>query len=490
MNIFLLIINSFKNFYNIENIFMFAPEIFLSLGITFIFVKNIFFNFSNANNSVNKLCLVFLFITLLLTLSFNLNDLGFLKLSNALFFYNNLKVIIIICSIFIFLIAKSHSNFDKAYLFKFYILCMLSTLGMLIIVSSKNLISLYLAIELHMIPIYFLCKSNKLNIKSSLMLIKFFSTGFLSSIVILFGMFLIYGHSSFSNFNDIKSLFITQIDNEILIGFIILLFGIIFKMFLTPNYMSLPDLFESSPIPTSLFIATSSFLSFIGALSLCTFSFMDGDILNWKRIFLILSVFSIFTGALGMFLQKNIKSFLGYFCIASAGYILLSVSLMSHIKFENILLYLMNYVFLLFGFFLIIILLKKDGKSIKNFNDLSDLSSSEPLISLALLIFLFSMSGIPPFSGFFSKWFVFISVIENNNIFISLLVILSSFLIIFSCLKIINIMYFKRSEFLFYVEKNNLLKFLMLLCLTINSFMFIIISPLFDEIMNFSYSLF
>ena len=160
------------------------------------------------------------------------------------------------------------------------------------------------------------------------------------------------------------------------------------------------------------------------------------------------------------------------------------------IRFENIIVYLMTYVFLLFGLFLIIILLKKDKKPIQNLSDLSDLSSSEPLISLTLLIFLFSMSGIPPFAGFFSKWLVFLSVIENNNIYILLLVILSSFLITFSCLKIIKIMYFEISDSQFIVEKNTQLKFIMFLCLILNIFMFIAISPLVDVIMNVSNSIF
>ena len=145
---------------------------------------------------------------------------------------------------------------DGLYFFEFHVLCLISILGIFIIFSSKNLFSLYLAIELQMIPIYFLCKLNKVNNKSSEILNKFFLTGIVSSIIILFGMFLIFSHSSFINFNDLKSLFISQTNNEMLIGFNILLIGIFLKIFLPPFYISLADLLEYFPIPIGLFIAT------------------------------------------------------------------------------------------------------------------------------------------------------------------------------------------------------------------------------------------
>ena len=480
MNYFSLIIDFFKNFYYFENAIIFIPEIFLLLGIAFIIINNIFFDFSNVNHSINKFCIVFLFIILLLFALLNLENLGFPELTETLFFYNNLKIIIILCTIFIFFIAKLNSKMDGLYVVEFHVLCLISILGIFIIFSSKNLFSLYLAIELQMIPIYFLCKLNKVNNKSSEILNKFFLTGIVSSIIILFGIFLIFSHSSFINFNDLKSFFISQTNNEMLIGFNILLIGIFLKIFLPPFYISLPDLLESFPIPIGLFIATTSFMSILGIVLLYTFNLMDGDTLNWKIMLLILSISSIFIGSIGIFINKNINRFLGNFCIVNFGYILLAVSLMSEIKVYNIFLYLIIYILLLFGIFSIFILLKKDGEPIQHLSDLSNLSSSQPFISLTLLVFLFSMSGIPPFAGFFSKWLILFSLIENNNFYILFSVMLSSSLVIFSCLKIVKIIYFEMSEFEFIFEKKSWLKFIILLCLFINFLMFIVISPLVD----------
>ena len=478
MNYFLLIIDFFKNFYYFENAIIFIPEIFLLLGIAFIIINNVFFDFSNVNRSINKFCIVFLFIILLLFTLLNIENLGFPELTETLFFYNNLKIIIILCTIFIFFIAKLNSKIDRFYFVEFHVLCLISILGIFIIFSSKNLFSLYLAIELQMIPIYFLCKLNKVNNKSSEILNKFFLTGIVSSIIILFGMFLIFSHSSFINFNDIKSLFISQTNNEMLIGFNILLIGIFLKIFLPPFYISLPDLLESFPIPIGLFIATTSFISILGIVLLYTFNLMDGDTLNWKIMLLILSISSIFIGSIGMFINKNINRFFGNFCIVNFGYILLAVSLMSEIKVYNIFLYLIIYILLLFGIFSIFILLKKDGEPIQHLSDLSDLSSSQPFISLTLLVFLFSMSGIPPFAGFFSKWLILFSLIENDNFYILFSVMLSSFLVILSCLKIVKIIYFEKSEFEFIFEKKSWLKSIIFICLLINFLMFIVLSPL------------
>ena len=480
MNYFLLIIDFFKNFSYFENAIIFIPEIFLLLGIAFIIINKVFFDFSNVNHSINNFCIVFLFIILLLFLSLNFKNLGFPELTEILFFYNNLKIIITLCTIFIFFIAKLNSKIDRFYFVEFHVLCLISILGIFIIFSSKNLFSLYLAIELQMIPIYFLCKLNKVNNKSSEILNKFFLTGIVSSIIILFGIFLIFSHSSFINFNDLKSFFISQTNNEMLIGFNILLIGIFLKIFLPPFYISLPDLLESFPIPIGLFIATTSFMSILGIVLLYTFNLMDGDTLNWKIMLLILSISSIFIGSIGMFINKNINRFLGNFCIVNFGYILLAVSLMSEIKVYNIFLYLIIYILLLFGIFSIFILLKKDGEPIQHLSDLSNLSSSQPFISLTLLVFLFSMSGIPPFAGFFSKWLILFSLIENNNFYILFSLMLSSSLVILSCLKIVKIIYFEMSEFVFIFEKKSWLKFIILLCLFINFLMFIVISPLVD----------
>jgi len=153
---------------------------------------------------------------------------------------------------------------------------------------------------------------------------------------------------------------------------------------------------------------------------------------------------------------------------------------MSEIKFYNIFLYLIIYILLLFGVFSIFILLKKDGEPIQYLSDLSDLSFSQPFISLSLLVFLFSMSGIPPFAGFFSKWLILFSLIENDNFYILFSIMLSSFLVILSCLKIVKIIYFEKSEFEFFFERKPWLKFIILLCLFINFLMFIVLSPLVD----------
>ena len=473
----------------VEGGFIFFPEIFLFLSIIIIFIKYFFSISNDFNNLVNKFCLMGLFITLLIMILINFESLGFPYLTKLSFFHNNLKVIIITCSIIVFLIFKSSVDLDKTYFLKFHVLCMLSTLGMLIVVTSTNFISLFLALELQMIPIYILCNLNQINSKSFNLSIKFFLVYFLSSLFILFGMLMIYEYSSLIAFKDIISVYKAELNSQILIGFLFLFSGIIFKIFSTIFYLSIPDLFDSIPIPIALFIMTSSFVSFAGILLLCTFNFMDGNVLIWKRTILTLSILTMFIGSFGMFLQKKIKRFLGFFSIASAGFVFLEISLMSSKGFEKILLYLITYVLLLFGIFSTIILLKKDGKPIEYLLDLSNLSTTKPFISLTLLVFLFSMSGIPPFGGFFSKWILLSSFIESNNIYILLSVVLSSFLVTFSCLKIIKIIYFENSEFQFNIDYNSHLKLIILLCIIINAFMFVFISFLFD-IINVSNSIF
>ena len=480
---FFLNLDFFNFFITLDRFFIIIPEILVFCIIVFMLIINFFSNSNYSNNLLNKFCSFSLLLIIIFMISFNFLGLDFSYLSKDILYYYYIKIIIIGCSIIVFLFFELENSIKKTFRFKFYLLCMLSLLGMLNLISCNNLISFYISIELQLIPIYILCSTNISNIKlhersNDLFIIV------LSSIVILLGIILIYAYSSYVRFDDIKLLLNSKISNQILISIVILLSGIVLKIYSTSSYSSFSNLIETTPIPIILFIGTSSFSAFVGAILLFTFNFMEEYLLIWNRSFLFLSIFLILTGALGVFIQKNIKRFLGYFSILSAGYFLLAIYLNSHNGFESVLLYLINYVFLLFGFFVIIILLKKDGEFIINVSDLSGLSSSQPFFSLTLLVLLFSMCGIPPFLGFFSKWFILSSVLQMNNIYISFTVILSSLLVTFSCFKIIKIMYFNTSNFVFKIENNIKLKYIMFVSLIINSFIFLMMSPLIDLIIN------
>lgn len=470
----------------LEYFYLATPEIFLFFSVLLLIPLNLyFFKNENLKNSTN-----FSFFSIIVT--------GFLimiipndgKAFNDLFlisdFQKYVKLLILLTVIFVLLISKNKSILEGINFPEFNVLILLSTIGMLFAVSANNLMLLFLSIELQALPVYILCALRRNDIKSSEAGLKYFILGALSSGLLLYGMSLIFGFTGSLNYIDILN-YTKNINIGLSFGLVFIVSGLAFKISAAPFHMWAPDVYQGSPTPITLFIASAPKITSISILCILTYQVFKNISLYWNDLIIVLSLASIIVGSIGALIQSSLKRLLAYSSIAHIGFILIGVVSFSKSGIEGVMFYLTVYLFLLVGIFSVILSLKKDNRPIDMINDLKGLSKNYPFLSVSLLIFMFAMAGIPPLSGFFSKWFVFYSAIESSNYTLAIIGIVFSVVAAFYYLKIIKIMFFEVSDDNVILDQDFHLKIILFICVIFTSFIFLFIPILKNYIFNSVY---
>ncbi len=458
----------------IDGLLIAIPEIFLFCSILALIPINLFYFKKKIFKNSSKYSCFSVVITLILI--FIVPNYG--TAFNQLYFISDyqkyVKVLILLSILFSLIIAKNKSEIEGINYPEFNYLILLSTCGMLLVISSNNLITLYLALELQALPIYILCSLRKNDIKSSEAGLKYFLLGALSSGFLLFGISLIYGFSGSLYFNEIMQHTIKS-NLGLNFGLIFLISGIAFKISAAPFHMWSPDVYEGSPTPVTLLIASAPKITAIGVLIILTYNVFKNVNENWNDLIIVLSLSSMIVGSIGAVVQSKIKRLLAYSGISHIGFMLVGIVSFSSSGLEGVLFYLTIYLFLLVGVFTVILSLKKDNQPIEFISDLKGLSNNYPFLSISLLIFMFAMAGIPPLSGFFSKWFVFYAAVKNEFYILPIIGVIFSVISAFYYLKIIRTMFFEISDSEIILEQNLELKSLLYICLifTCVAFLFI-----------------
>ncbi len=470
-------------FNGIDRFFLAIPEIFLFCSILFLIPINLFFFKTKVFKSSSKYSYIVIIITLILLLLLPSNGSAF----NQLFFTDEyqkyIKSLILLTVFFILIISKNKSEIEGINFPEFNILILLSTCGMMMVVSSNNLITLYLSLELQALPIYILCALRKNDMRSAESSLKYFLLGALSSGFLLFGTSLIYGFTGYLNFEDILN---NTIDTNIGLNFglIFLISGIAFKISAAPFHMWAPDVYQGSPTPITLLISSAPKIASVSVLAILTYNVFKNIHENWNDLIIVLCLSSMIVGSIGAVIQSNLKRLLAYSSISHMGFILLGLVSFSNAGLESIMFYLTIYLFLLVGVFSIILSLKKDNQTVEVLSDLKGLSNDYPFLSISLLIFMFSMAGIPPLSGFFSKWFVFYAAVESGYYTLAIVGVVFSVISAFYYLKIIKIMFFEISENEVAIDQNFELKTVLYICLVVTCLTFLFLPLLQNTILK------
>ena len=326
---------------------------------------------------------------------------------------------------------------------EYQVLIMLATLGMLLMISANDLISLYMGLELQSLPLYVIAAINTRSLKSSEAGLKYFLLGALSSGMLLYGSSLIYGFTGFTNFDQISS-FIEQngATPGIIVGVVFLISGLAFKISAAPFHMWTPDVYEGAPTPvTALFAIVPKIAAITLLLNVTHFLFADIRF-EWMQVIIAISVASMVIGAFGAIMQKDLKRMMAYSSIAHMGYALAGIAAGSQQGAAGVLIYMTTYIFMGAGTFSIILMLRRDGLPVHKLYDLSGLASTHPFWAFGLLIFMFSMAGIPPLAGFFAKWYVFLAAVNAGLIPLAIIGVITSVIGAFYYLRIIKLMYF------------------------------------------------
>ncbi len=363
-------------------------------------------------------------------------------------FSSFMKVLILmgsVISIFLSLNYLENNNMNR---FEFPILILFSTLGMMIMLSANDLMTLYMGLELQSLPLYILAAFKRDNLKSSEAGIKYFVLGALSSGLLLYGISLIYGFTGTTSFETLSQTFASDenISIAVIVGLVFIISGLIFKISAVPFHMWTPDVYEGSPTATTAFFAIVPKIAAMGLIIRILFGAFADLIEQWQQIIVLVSILSMLVGAFAGIVQDNIKRLMAYSSIGHIGYALVGVAAGSIDGVRGVIIYLTIYMIMSAGVFAVILSMKKNDRMVENISDLSGISKSNPAMALLMTILMFSMAGIPPVAGFFGKLFIFQAAVESGLYTLAVIGVLTSVVAAFYYLRIIKVMYFDAFE--------------------------------------------
>ncbi len=441
---------------NLELVF---PEIFLSLSIMFILILGVFKK--NSSILIHNISLIILLIVSVITLNETLGIEKKLLFNESIiidYLSSFMKIITLLAAFLVLVISSNYLKTFKIFKIEYPILILSSVLGMMIMISSNDLIVFYMGLELQSLALYVLATFNRDQLKSSEAGLKYFVLSALSSGLLLYGCSLIYGFTGSTNFNIIAEQ-LNSSDYAISFGIVFILVGIAFKISAVPFHMWAPDVYEGSPTSVTLFF---SIVPKIAALTIFI-RFLYVPFLNlidqWQMILIFLSIASMLFGAIAAIGQTNLKRLIAYSSIGHIGYTLAGLATGSNDGIQSSVIYISIYIFMNLGLFSCLLMLKRNNMYFEDIDDLSGLSKNHPLLSLSLLIILFSLAGIPPLAGFFAKFYIFKSVLEQSMYFLAIVGLLSTVVAAFYYLRIIKIMYFDKEKEKYDTDHSLWLKF-------------------------------
>jgi len=330
---------------------------------------------------------------------------------------------------------------------EYSLLILLALVGMMLMISADNLISLYMAIELQSLPLYVVAAMRTNSLRSSEAGLKYFLLGALSSGMLLYGASLVYGFAGSTDFSAISAALAGRdLPPVFIIGMVFMVSGLAFKVSAAPFHMWTPDVYEGSPTLVTALFAIAPKVAAISLIMRLTYGAFGGIADQWSQVLVALSIASMVIGALGAIMQSNIKRMMAYSSIAHMGYALAGLAAGSPDGATGVMIYMTGYVFMGAGTFSIILLMRRDQAEATRIIDLKGLSRTHPMLALGLLVMMFSMAGIPPLAGFFGKWYVFFAAVNAGLVPLAVIGVLMSVVGAFYYLRIIKIMYFEDIE--------------------------------------------
>jgi proton-translocating NADH-quinone oxidoreductase chain N len=379
---------------------------------------------------------------------------GTIAFNNLLLFDNFtilIKSVILLSTIIALILALDYSKFENLNCFEYVILMILAVTGMMLVVSSHDLIAMYLAIELQSFCMYIIAALKRNSEFSTEAGLKYFILGAFSSGLLLFGCSLVYGFTGTTNYQQLFQIFSTidktvdiEVSNAIILGVLFILIGMLFKLSAAPFHLWTPDVYEGAPTSVTAFFAIVPKIAILG-LVVRLFSYVFyGLLLPWQEILILCSILSMIIGTLGALWQNKIKRLLAYSGIGHIGYMLIGISTGSIEGIYATFFYVIIYIIMTVATFTILLSIRKQGNlsKLKYINDLSGLFISNPQLAFSFSIIMFSMCGIPPLAGFFSKMFVFISAINMEMYFLAIIGVMTSVAASFYYIRIIKLMFF------------------------------------------------
>ena len=326
--------------------------------------------------------------------------------------------------------------------FEYPVLVVLSTLGMMLLISAASLISLYLGLELMSLALYVLAAFHRDDSRASEAGLKYFVLGALSSGMLLYGASLVYGFAGTVTFSGIAAAVQGHAQIGIVFGLVFLSAGLAFKMSTVPFHMWTPDVYEGAPTPVTAFFATAPKMAAVAITLRVMMTAFPGIVPQWQQLIVFISIASMALGSFAAIGQTNIKRLMAYSAIGHMGFALVGLAAGTEAGVYGVLIYISIYLVMTLGTFAAIMAMRRDGQDIETMADLAGLGQTRPAMAIFLAMLMFSLAGIPPLAGFFAKFYVFQAAVQANLYGLAVLGVLSSVVAAYYYLRIVKMMYF------------------------------------------------
>ncbi len=354
------------------------------------------------------------------------------------------KILVLAGSALTIVMARGFLERQGMARFEYPVLVVFATLGMMMMVSANDLISLYLGLEMQSLSLYVIAAFQRDDTRSTEAGLKYFVLGALASGLLLYGSSLVYGFAGTTSFAKLAAVLghADDINLGVVFGIVFILAGLAFKVSAVPFHMWTPDVYEGAPTPVTAFFSVAPKIAAL-ALFIRVMVGPFGDLVSqWQQIVAFVSIASMVLGALAAINQTNIKRLMAYSSIGHVGYALIGLAVGNEAGVRGVLIYLAIYLVMNVGCFACILCMRRGERMVEGIDDLAGLSKSHPMLAMAMAIFMFSMAGIPPLAGFFGKLYIFLAAIEAKLVGLAVIGVVSSVVAAFYYIRIIKVMYF------------------------------------------------
>ena len=332
--------------------------------------------------------------------------------------------------------------------FEFPILVLFSTVGMMVMVSASDLITLYMGLELLSLSLYVIAAFDRDNARSAEAGLKYFVLGALASGLYLYGASLTYGFSGSTNFAAIGTAVVAEggVPLGVMVGMTFVIAALAFKISAVPFHMWTPDVYEGAPTPVTAFFASAPKVAAVSLLVRVLADPFADLAAQWQGVIYLASLGSMLLGSFAALRQNNIKRLMAYSSIGHVGYALMGLVVATDTGLRGVMLYMAIYLVMNAGVFAVLVAMRRQGRALERVEDLAGLGRTDPAMAVAMVIFMFSMAGIPPLAGFFSKLYVFLAAVQEGYWVLATLGVLTSVVSAYYYLRIIKVMYFDAPE--------------------------------------------
>ncbi|MBI4485082.1 MAG: NADH-quinone oxidoreductase subunit N [Acidobacteria bacterium] len=359
----------------------------------------------------------------------------------ALFF----KIVFLASAALTVLMSVRYLEIEGASPGEYYFLILCATLGMMIMAGGIDLITTFIGLETMAVSFYILAGFIKPNQRSNEAAVKYFLLGAFSLGILLYGMSLMYGLSGTTNLRSMAMTFVGQErDPRLVLGVILVVAGIGFKIAAVPFHMWAPDVYEGAPTPITAFLSVGSKAASFAMLLRIFLEGLPSMSADWRLLFEVLSIVTMTVGNIAALTQTNLKRMLAYSSIAHAGYVLMGVVAGTPRGVSAMLIYLLIYTFMQLGAFAIIVMMRRQDVAGDELKDFSGLSFRHPMAAFAMLLFMLSLGGIPPTAGFMGKFWLFGAAIDAGYVWLAIIGVLNSAISLYYYVRIVVFMYLKR----------------------------------------------